>query len=244
MLLGSDLYDQDTHRTPLSKVSDEKMPGTLVQAHLTAQILDGRGYRDLQETTKAILAAMLLFIGVLVGFSGLRFIWFGMSLPVLLFIAADTIAFLGFDRVLPFVISAIAWGYWSCPLDTDLPWLTERAGSHFRKDLEDNVTERRLVIACALALSALVVALGSNNAQAQLLVLSSNWEKLPANTELGEADRLNIPDGIAVRVLLPSGSTHCYHGAGRQAREGTYQRSTPGRSALETHQELSCRPRS
>jgi hypothetical protein len=68
------------------------------------------------------------------------------------------------------------------------------------------VTKRRLVIASTLALSAMVL-VGSNNAQAQLLVLSSNWEKLPANTELGEADHLNIPEGITVRVLLPSGST-------------------------------------
>ena len=122
VLLGVDLNDVDHHRTPLSKVSGEPMLGTLVQAHLTAQILDGRAQHELPVFAQGVLAALLAFAAAFLGFAGEPGgislplpsisslpLW-RISLPAVLYLAADIIAFTQFALVLPFGICAIAWG--------------------------------------------------------------------------------------------------------------------------------------
>jgi adenylate cyclase len=110
VLLGIDLTDADRHRTPLSKLSGSSMLGTTVQAHLVAQLLDGRSERELRESEKAVLCAALFFLGVLVGFTGARLVLLSFSVPIVLFVAASAIAFKAFTLALPFAICAIAWG--------------------------------------------------------------------------------------------------------------------------------------
>lgn len=110
VILATDLNNVDRHQTPISKLSGEPMLGAVVQAHLIAQILDGRSMRELPPYAKQILAALLAFGGVIVAFKGLRATVFRVSLPICLYLMADAIAFTQLRLTLPFAIWAIAWG--------------------------------------------------------------------------------------------------------------------------------------
>jgi hypothetical protein len=77
----------------------------------------------------------------------------------------------------------------------------------------------------SLKLAALLVASGGfgvTPALSQVLILSSDagTDALKANKELGENDRLKIPAGKTVRIMLPSGTTTVIQGpADRPVRE-------------------------
>ncbi len=109
VLVGLDLNDVDRHWTPLSKMTGDPMLGTLIQAHLTAQIIDGRGDYDLSLAAKGIAAGLIAFLGILVGFARLLPDSMRIYGPAALYLAADAIAFTKFSVTLPFAILAMAW---------------------------------------------------------------------------------------------------------------------------------------
>jgi hypothetical protein len=98
--------------------------------------------------------------------------------------------------------------------------------------MEETMFERLREVSLAVALAALV-AFGATPAWSQILVLSSDVEGLKANTELGANERLKVPAGRSVRILLPSGSTSVVQGpmdkpvseltAGETRLEGLWQ---------------------
>jgi hypothetical protein len=64
--------------------------------------------------------------------------------------------------------------------------------------------------------------LGASSARAEVLIVSSDVTELKPNTEIGDNDRLKIPAGKSVRLLLPSGETEVVDGpADRPVRELT-----------------------
>lgn len=128
VLIGPDLFDQsDSYLTPLSTVRADNyhlMPGVLVNAHMVAQLLDGRDYLPLGKHFGFGLGILSAFIGVLYGWYFQD--WRGpVNLPpILLFFAADMIVFSVFRIIIPFVIPATAWilGAWIGK------WLVKEAG--------------------------------------------------------------------------------------------------------------------
>jgi hypothetical protein len=69
-------------------------------------------------------------------------------------------------------------------------------------------------IACILALSALLMATGSGTVQAQgqVYVLESTATNVKVGTAFAMSDRITIPAGASVRVVMPSGKTQMIKG--------------------------------
>lgn len=118
VLVGANLSDQrDSYYTPLSTVaadSFDRMPGVLINAHMVAQLMDGRNHIALSTETGMALAVFAAFFGVLYGWYFRH--WRGpVNLPpLILFFIADVIAFSAFRVIIPFIIPAVAWilGAW------------------------------------------------------------------------------------------------------------------------------------
>lgn len=69
-------------------------------------------------------------------------------------------------------------------------------------------------IACVLALSALLMATGSGTlqAQGQVYVLESTATNMKVGTAFAMTDRITVPAGASVRVVMPSGKTQMIKG--------------------------------
>jgi adenylate cyclase len=111
VILGLDLNDQrDRHLTPLSKVTGEDMTGALIQTHLTAQIWDGRSYRELGGGWRFAFGAALALAGFALGYGHFKKSWLLGLLPPAAYLLADVVAFAWLGLVLPFAATALAWG--------------------------------------------------------------------------------------------------------------------------------------
>jgi acid phosphatase family membrane protein YuiD len=64
---------------------------------------------------------------------------------------------------------------------------------------------------CTLSLAGLLMA-AALPAAADILIVSSDVAALKAGTQLADADRLDLPAGVKVRVMLPSGKTQMLTG--------------------------------
>jgi hypothetical protein len=71
-------------------------------------------------------------------------------------------------------------------------------------------TFKRAAASAALAITLALAA--TTAAYADLLVVSSDLAALKAGTQLADNDRLDLPAGVKVRVLLPSGKTQMLNG--------------------------------
>jgi CHASE2 domain-containing sensor protein len=119
VIIGGLFADMDQHLTPLSALSNEKMPGAVIHAHMVAEQLDGRRVRQFEVDTFAarLELAALAAVGFLVGWryhmkrQGLL----TGSLATVTIVAFDTIVFWGLRIVLPFVLALMAWfiGEWT-----------------------------------------------------------------------------------------------------------------------------------
>lgn len=113
VLIGGNLIDQrDRHLTPLSTIRADGfdlMPGVYINAHIVAQLLDGRDYHPLSKEVGMAIAVFAAFFGVLYGWYFRN--WRGpVNLPPLIgFFIADIIAFSAFRVIIPFIIPAVAW---------------------------------------------------------------------------------------------------------------------------------------
>lgn len=111
VILGLDLNDQrDRHLTPLSKITNEEMTGTLIQAHLTAQIWDGRSYRELGGGWRFALGTTLTLAGFALGYGYFKKDRLMGFLPPAAYLVADVAAFVWLGLLLPFAATALAWG--------------------------------------------------------------------------------------------------------------------------------------
>ena len=76
VLIGADLPNQDTFRTPLSALQGGAvMAGIFVHAQALAQLLDGVKYPVLGGTAEALLVTLAALVGVTLPFAPLRLHW-------------------------------------------------------------------------------------------------------------------------------------------------------------------------
>lgn len=113
VLIGADLPQQDRHRTALSADSEapSSLPGVIVHAHVTAQMLDGRALDGIGRTGALAIALAAGLLGAAVGFSGRPF-WqqalAGLVLPAA-WLAAALQAIRAEDLLLPVAPTAAAF---------------------------------------------------------------------------------------------------------------------------------------
>jgi CHASE2 domain-containing sensor protein len=110
VLVGADLVDSpDKFLTPLSKFDNEPIPGVLVHAQATAQLLDGRAYTEFPRDLVLAMSVLIAFAGFLLGWryhaSG---ILVGLP-PLAVFLLLDIVLFMAFRIVLPFGLPVAAW---------------------------------------------------------------------------------------------------------------------------------------
>jgi CHASE2 domain-containing sensor protein len=113
VILGGLFPDLDQHLTPMTARTQERMPGALVHSHIVAEMIDGRGIRQIEVDS----LVLRLGLAVLAGFGfliGWRYrlrrhgILLG-SLATIVILAIDTIVFWQFRIILPIVLTLLAW---------------------------------------------------------------------------------------------------------------------------------------
>lgn len=110
VILGADLFGgQDRHLTPLSNLTGEPALGSFIQAQLVAQIWDGRENSKLPPYAMFLLSTLMALASALTAFSVAERDWLQKWLPIVIYMAADAIAFSQFDLVLPFAVIASSW---------------------------------------------------------------------------------------------------------------------------------------
>jgi CHASE2 domain-containing sensor protein len=112
VLIGGDFRDInfDLHRTPLSRWTDEDMLGVTLQAHLLAQLLDGRYYAELNVGQARVLLFSLALIGVLLSYVTGRKDLLRLGIATVVLIAMDAATFSLLRVSLPFALGLYAWG--------------------------------------------------------------------------------------------------------------------------------------
>lgn len=109
VLIGADLPDADRHRTPLS-LGGRPTPGVEIQAHILAQILDGRQAPRIGLAGEAALTLLLAAAGVAVGALGLPLLAeaaIGVTVLAALWLGAGLAA--GEGAVVPPLAPSLAW---------------------------------------------------------------------------------------------------------------------------------------
>ncbi len=110
VLIGGDLAGQsDRHATPLAKLNREPMLGVMIHAHLVAQYLDGRRYRQLEPLAELAGIFLLTFTGFLIGWRLFRSRLLSGLAPMLALTLVDVVLFMSFRMTIPFASLAIAW---------------------------------------------------------------------------------------------------------------------------------------
>jgi CHASE2 domain-containing sensor protein len=71
VIIGGLLPDVDQHVTPLTRITDEPMPGTVIHAHIAAQLMDGRN----RDRLIAIEAQLAWLGGILIAATGFVIGW-------------------------------------------------------------------------------------------------------------------------------------------------------------------------
>jgi CHASE2 domain-containing sensor protein len=113
VILGGLFPDLDQHVTPLSSRAQERTPGAVIHSHIVAEMIDGRGIRQVEADSLVLRLGLALLSGF--GFLiGWRYrlkrqgILLG-SLATVVILAADTIAFWQWRIILPIVLALLAW---------------------------------------------------------------------------------------------------------------------------------------
>jgi adenylate cyclase len=113
VIIGGLFPDLDQHLTPMTSRTNERMPGAVVHSHIAAEMVDGRGIRQIEVDS----LVLRLGLAVLAGFGflvGWRYrlkrqgILLG-SLATIVILAIDTFVFWQFRIILPIVLALLAW---------------------------------------------------------------------------------------------------------------------------------------
>jgi len=113
VIIGGLLPDLDQHLTPLTSLTNDKMSGPLIHAHIVAEMVDGRSVGQL-EVDSVVLRLGLAFLagfGFLIGWR-YRLKRQGIllsSLATVVILALDTFAFWQSRIILPIVLALLAW---------------------------------------------------------------------------------------------------------------------------------------
>jgi CHASE2 domain-containing sensor protein len=105
VIIGGDFPDLDRHQVPMLtwRGEDDEVPGMLIQAQVTAQILEGREIKHLKGDYLLILFAVLALLGLRFGLRhGLVAVSIYASTASVLVVAADMMLFHFADRIIPF----------------------------------------------------------------------------------------------------------------------------------------------
>ena len=113
VLVGGDFPFRDRHRTPLSVLSGETMPGVMVHAHILANMLDPqRGITELDALSVRILLVSLAVVAFLLGWH----LWqsslvhlLGWSFATAVLVAVDALVFIELRILLPFTLALAVW---------------------------------------------------------------------------------------------------------------------------------------
>jgi adenylate cyclase len=111
VLTGIDMPNQDRHETALSVRTEERMLGVMIHAHMLAQILDGRHFRELAGARLALLLATVGLIGF--GLSWLfwrrKLDFLSLSVATAVLVALDVASYSTLRIVLPFTLLTCVW---------------------------------------------------------------------------------------------------------------------------------------
>ncbi|MGA1858588.1 adenylate/guanylate cyclase domain-containing protein [Azospirillum sp. 11R-A] len=111
VLVGTALAGIDQHRTPLSSAG-ASTPGVEIEAHVLAQLLDGRSSPRLPFAGEAALALLMAAAGVAVALAGLP-LWLvaaaGLLVPAAAWTGANALFAAG-GPLVPLVAPSLAWG--------------------------------------------------------------------------------------------------------------------------------------
>lgn len=110
VLIGIDLTQIDSFRTPMTLLTDRKMRGVVVHAQTVAQILDGRTLDNLNKRESLYFLAGLAAVGVVLSWLLWRrsnFLSLGVAAAVL--VAADAALYHWFRLVLPITFALFVW---------------------------------------------------------------------------------------------------------------------------------------
>jgi CHASE2 domain-containing sensor protein len=110
VLIGIDLTQIDSFRTPMNLLTDRKMRGVVVHAQTLAQMLDGRTLDNLDRQQALYFLAGLAVVGVVLSWILWRrsnFLSLGVAAAVL--VAADAALYHWFRLVLPITFALFVW---------------------------------------------------------------------------------------------------------------------------------------
>lgn len=99
----------DRHRTPLTRSESDLMPGPEIHAHVVAQLLDGRTYRELTPAVQLGLAFVLAFAAVIAIRKFQQSDWLVGFLPLVVYIGTSVVLFWTMKLILPFAGPMLAW---------------------------------------------------------------------------------------------------------------------------------------
>jgi len=113
VIIGGLLPDLDQHLTPLTSLTNDKMPGAVIHAHIAAAMVDGRsvGQVEVDSLVLRLGLAFLAGFGFLIGWRyrlKRQGILLG-SLATVVILALDTFAFWQARIILPIVLALLAW---------------------------------------------------------------------------------------------------------------------------------------
>ncbi|MEC9345378.1 MAG: adenylate/guanylate cyclase domain-containing protein [Pseudomonadota bacterium] len=210
VLVGADLPQQDRHRTALAAdpLQAETIPGVLLHAHVTAQLLDGRRIGAAGVTATVLLCVGAGVLAVLLALSGIRF-WLQclLALVVLVGWAAATVGIAVEWRFLVPLASVVAAFVVAFATGSSLEALRNRREKRFIRSAFSHYVAPSVVDMLTAAPERLQ--LGGERKLMSFLFsdiagFTSMSEKLPA-TEL--ASLLNAYLGGMSRLVLAHGGT-------------------------------------
>jgi CHASE2 domain-containing sensor protein len=113
VILGGLFPDLDQHVTPLGSRNHERTAGAVIHGHIVAEMIDGRGIRQIEADSLVLRLGLALLSGF--GFLiGWRYrlkrqgILLG-SLATIVILAVDIIVFWQWRIILPIVLALLAW---------------------------------------------------------------------------------------------------------------------------------------
>jgi adenylate cyclase len=111
VLIGNDRPYVDRHRTPFSVWAGDEMLGLMIHAQITAQLLDGRSYSELGETSARVLVMALALMGFVLGwiFWQQRLDLTGRTIATVALVAIDALVYSQLRIILPFTLALTTW---------------------------------------------------------------------------------------------------------------------------------------
>ncbi len=113
VLIGGDFPFRDRHRTPLSVLTGEGVPGVMIHAQIIAGLLDpGRKISELHAKAATLLLATLAVTGFALGWGLWQSTFIGFlawSFATGILLAVDAVVFMELHLLLPFTLAFFAW---------------------------------------------------------------------------------------------------------------------------------------